>query len=71
MPEPDIADMEGFLSHIELVLPVLGFDFLKSKPQIRVVGEVACNTSPVFEYSSGEATQFSIRSLSIAPVLKF
>jgi hypothetical protein len=48
MPEPDIADMEGFLSHIELVLPVLGFDFLKSKPLIRVIGEVAAsNTSPV------------------------
>ena len=47
MPEPDIADMEGFLSHIELVLPVLGFDFLKSKPLIRVIGDVAaCNTSP-------------------------
>jgi hypothetical protein len=57
MPEPDIADMEGFLSHIELVLPVLGFDFLKSKPLIRVIGEVsASNTSPVFEYFSGEAS---------------
>ncbi len=31
MPEPDAADMEGFLSHVELVLPVLGFDFLKPK----------------------------------------
>jgi hypothetical protein len=57
MPEPDVADMEGFLTHIELVLPVLGFDFLKSKPLVRVMGEVAaCNTSPVFEYSSGEAS---------------
>ncbi len=33
MPEPDVADMEGFLSHIELVLPVLGFRFLDSPGQ--------------------------------------
>lgn len=56
MPEADIADMEGFLSHIELVLPVLGFDFLKPKPIVRQSGETISNDlSPIFEYSSGEA----------------
>ncbi len=56
MPEADIADLEGFLSHIELVLPVLGFDFLKPKPVVRTAGEVtASESSPFFEYASGEA----------------
>ena len=49
--------MEGFLAHIELVLPVLGFDFLKSKPVILATGDgTAIDTSPVFEFSSGEAS---------------
>jgi hypothetical protein len=57
MPEPDIADMEGFLSHIELVLPVLGFDFLKPRPYVHLNGGVdASNASPVFEFISGEAS---------------
>lgn len=30
LPESDIADMEFFISQIEIVLPVLGFDFLKN-----------------------------------------
>ena len=29
LPEPEIADMEGFLSEIEVLLPVLGFDVLR------------------------------------------
>lgn len=56
MPEPDVADMEGFLSHIELVLPVLGFDFLKPRPIVRPTSNGdASKASPVFEYSSGDA----------------
>lgn len=59
MPEADIADMEGFLKHIELVLPVLGFSFLKPRPVVKLApipGDVSEDTSPVFTYSSGEAT---------------
>lgn len=37
LPEADIADMESFLSEIELVLPVVGIDFLR-KPQIKIKG---------------------------------
>lgn len=56
MPEADIADMEGFLAHVELVLPVLGFDFLKPKPVVRQVGENSTNDGlPIFEYTTGEA----------------
>jgi hypothetical protein len=29
LPEPDVADMEYFLDQIKLMLPVLGFDFLR------------------------------------------
>jgi hypothetical protein len=32
LPEPDIADMEYFISQMQLVLPVLGFNFLQAKP---------------------------------------
>lgn len=32
LPESDIADMEFFLDQIQLILPVVGFDFLRSKP---------------------------------------
>ncbi len=57
MPEPDVADMEGFLTHIELVLPVLGFDFLKPKPAARSIGdETTRSISPVFEFYSGDAS---------------
>jgi len=58
MPEADIADMEGFLEHIELMLPVLGFSFLKPKPNVsRPAGDEPSigGESPTFEFSSGEA----------------
>ena len=34
LPEPDIADMEAFLRHIELIMPVLGFPFLQPQPSV-------------------------------------
>lgn len=37
LPESDRADMEFFISQIEIVLPVLGFEFLRS--QTRLVAE--------------------------------
>jgi hypothetical protein len=33
LPESDVADMEFFLEQIQLVLPVVGFDFLRPKPR--------------------------------------
>lgn len=59
MPEPDIADMEGFLGHIELMLPVLGFSFLKPKPSAKPTSgtsDASEDVSPVFEFSSGSAS---------------
>jgi hypothetical protein len=54
MPEAGIADMEGFLRHIELVLPVPGFSFLKPRPVVEPMPGLD-GQSPVFEYSSREA----------------
>ena len=34
LPEPDIADMEYFLSQLTMVFPILGFQFLQTKPVI-------------------------------------
>ncbi|TWT66707.1 GIY-YIG nuclease family protein [Allorhodopirellula solitaria] len=59
MPEADVADMEGFLEHIELVLPVLGFSFLKPKPTVHFTSPgkpEPTDSSPVFEFASGEAS---------------
>jgi hypothetical protein len=56
MPEADVSDMEGFLEYIELVLPVLGFSFLKPKPTVTSgIGTVSPNESPIFEFSAGGA----------------
>lgn len=32
LPEPDIADMDFFLSQLQMVLPVVGFNFTKPRP---------------------------------------
>jgi hypothetical protein len=34
LPESDIADMEFFISQVEVILPVVGFDFLRPKGRI-------------------------------------
>ncbi len=34
LPESDIADMEYFLQQMQVVLPVVGFDFLRPKPKL-------------------------------------
>ncbi|EMB13674.1 GIY-YIG nuclease family protein [Rhodopirellula europaea] len=58
MPEADVSDMEGFLEYIELMLPVVGFSFLKPKPSVnRSAGTELDDDelSPTFEFSSGDA----------------
>ena len=34
LPEAEIADMEGFLREVDVLLPVLGFDLLRSGPAL-------------------------------------
>lgn len=36
LPEPDVADMEFFLEHVQMMLPVLGFTFTQPKPKARL-----------------------------------
>ena len=57
LPEPDIADMEYFISQMQLVLPVLGFNFLQAKPVIQPGGTgITTDVSPIFTYSPSGAT---------------
>lgn len=39
LPESDVADMEFFLEQIQVVLPVLGFEFLKQRPVYKTLSE--------------------------------
>ena len=48
LPEPDVADMEFFLDQVQMILPVLGFDFTQPRPGAR---EGAASESPVCELS--------------------
>jgi hypothetical protein len=38
LPEADISDMEFFLEQIRIILPVLGFEFLRPRPEISAPG---------------------------------
>lgn len=52
LPEADRSDMEFFLEQIQTLLPVLGFDFMRSQPKPATVapaeGAAAAVVSPVF-----------------------
>jgi len=57
LPEADQSDMEYFIEQIRLVLPVLGFEFLRSLPQVSPTARSEASTaptseSPLFELSS-------------------
>jgi hypothetical protein len=38
LPESDIADMEFFISQVQVILPVVGFDFLRPKAKLAYAG---------------------------------
>ncbi len=50
LPEADIADMDYFLEQIRVVLPVLGFEFLRMRPKLHLSGteEISSAVSPLF-----------------------
>lgn len=52
LPEPDVADMEYFLDQIAMMLPVLGFSFLKASPRIEGAPPATAE-SPLFRLTSG------------------
>jgi hypothetical protein len=47
LPEPDVADMEAFLAEVQMILPVLGFDFTQPKPTVATARPTS-EVSPVF-----------------------
>jgi hypothetical protein len=63
LPEADRSDMEFFLEQIQTLLPVLGFDFLRARPDVSsvsadVAGSYAVHSeSPVF---IGDLRRFGI-----------
>lgn len=44
LPESDIADMEYFITQVELILPVIGFDFLRAP--VRALSSLASDATP-------------------------
>lgn len=57
LPESDIADMDYFLSQMQIVLPVLGFNFLLPKPVVFPDGgPTKVDESPVFTYTPAGAS---------------
>ncbi|WP_437193278.1 GIY-YIG nuclease family protein [Planctomicrobium sp. SH527] len=49
LPESDLADMEYFLGQLQMMLPVLGFNFLQPKPTATLSGDDGeTDESPLF-----------------------
>lgn len=57
LPESDVADMEFFLEQIQLILPVVGFDFLRAKPMAK--GD---SSKPLSPPMSSPPLQLAIKS---------
>lgn len=57
LPESDIADMEFFLTQVQVVLPVVGFDFLRPKLKLNVP-----QTSIPFPVASADQVQLILNS---------
>ena len=55
LPEPEIADMEGFLVEIEVLLPVLGFDLLRGGTGLEFGDGNGAEKDPIFEFSQAGA----------------
>jgi hypothetical protein len=51
LPEPEIADMEGFLAEIEVLLPVLGFDVLRQAAESGGTNGKREPTGPIFTFT--------------------
>jgi predicted GIY-YIG superfamily endonuclease len=49
LPESDVADMEFFIEQVQMVLPVLGFDFTQPRVVASGGGREGAAGSPVFE----------------------
>lgn len=61
LPRPDMADMEYFLSQVEMILPVLGLDFLKTG---RVFHEILAQNATSQSQNSG-VTEFILSTKGV------
>ena len=60
LPKPDVADMEFFLTQLQIVLPVLGFGFLQPLPSFELDGQPqGSDESPLFCLSTGDAKAYA------------
>ena len=62
LPEAEIADMEGFLSELSVLLPVLGFDLLRKGADAAAIDDFGASTVPTFLLSQGGATARAIEA---------
>jgi hypothetical protein len=62
LPESDIADMEFFLNQIGIVLPVLGFDFLRQKPKASPSAEPATSQASSSSKPLAELLELTLSS---------
>ncbi len=59
LPEPDVADMEYFISQVQMVLPVLGFTFLQPRLTRESAG-IGPDASPRFVLKEVGATAYAV-----------
>ena len=62
LPEADRANMEAFLASLRVILPVIGLDLLKPRPQ--AIAKIAAVASEETGPSPGPETRFEIRHRS-------
>ena len=51
LPEPEIADMEGFVGEIEVLLPVLGYDLLRRGLDVELGMQHGDDKDPIFLFT--------------------
>ena len=62
LPEADIADMQNFLSEIELILPVIGLDFLK-RPRTISIQRESTNANPNTQLDASQVGTFGVTNV--------
>ncbi|WP_154661316.1 GIY-YIG nuclease family protein [Microvirga lotononidis] len=69
LPESDIADMEFFISQVQVILPVVGFDFLRPKakpvPSIKSAETLASETSQLELVLSSGKYGYTARAVEV------
>lgn len=55
LPEADRADMEAFIEHARLVLPILGCDLFRTRSSVPATADPAAGDNPTFVFSTAGA----------------